>query len=120
MRKTSTKGANSADAAFPTPIAYNKWHETELERWLSDHDIPYPTPADRKDLENLIQSNWETYAVAPYKNWDAAKLNSYLQSKGVETKSAAEENRDAVASARDSRGIFWRELKRRWSGGFAG
>lgn len=32
----------------------------------------------------------------------------------------AEENRDAVASARDSRGIFWRELKRRIFPGFAG
>ena len=39
-------------------LAYNKWHETELERWLSDHDIPYPTPADRKDLENLVKTNW--------------------------------------------------------------
>ncbi|KIV97009.1 hypothetical protein PV10_00818 [Exophiala mesophila] len=42
---------------------YNKWHETELERWLSDHDIPYPTPADRKDLENLVKDNWQTYVV---------------------------------------------------------
>ncbi|KAL1638373.1 proline dehydrogenase [Neofusicoccum ribis] len=32
----------------------------------------------------------------------------------------AEENRDAVASARDSRIIFWRELKRRFLAGFAG
>ncbi|KIX03084.1 uncharacterized protein Z518_06634 [Rhinocladiella mackenziei CBS 650.93] len=44
---------------------YNKWHETELERWLSDHDIPYPTPADRKDLENLVRENWQAKAVDP-------------------------------------------------------
>jgi len=44
---------------------YNKWHETELERWLSDHDIPYPTPADRKDLENLVKSNWESKVHVP-------------------------------------------------------
>ncbi|KPI43679.1 Meiotic sister chromatid recombination protein 1 [Cyphellophora attinorum] len=45
--------------------AYNKWHETELERWLSDHSIPYPTPADRKDLENLVKSNWQSTIVDP-------------------------------------------------------
>lgn len=44
---------------------YNKWHETELERWLSDHDIPYPTPADRKDLENLVKENWQAKVVEP-------------------------------------------------------
>lgn len=46
-------------------LAYNKWHETELERWLSDHDIPYPTPADRKDLEILVKSNWQAKVVDP-------------------------------------------------------
>ena len=28
-------------------------------------DIPYPSPADRKDLENLIKSNWNAYVQAP-------------------------------------------------------
>lgn len=51
--------------AKQTQTAYNKWHETELERWLSDHDVPYPTPADRKDLENLVKSNWQQKVVAP-------------------------------------------------------
>ncbi|RMZ92077.1 hypothetical protein DV736_g662, partial [Chaetothyriales sp. CBS 134916] len=45
--------------------AYNKWHQTELERWLSDHDIPYPTAADRKDLEKLIKDHWQTQVVDP-------------------------------------------------------
>ncbi|KAI0025361.1 hypothetical protein F4780DRAFT_720706 [Xylariomycetidae sp. FL0641] len=78
--------------------AYNKWHETEIERWLSDHDIPYPTPADRKDLENLIQKNWEDYAVAPYKKWDTDQLASYLKLKGIETKGAAESNKDSLVT----------------------
>ncbi|RWA07512.1 hypothetical protein EKO27_g7599 [Xylaria grammica] len=78
--------------------AYNKWHETELERWLSDNDIPYPTPADRKDLENLIQKNWDSYAIAPYKSWNTDKLTGYLKSKGVETKGAAEANKDSLIS----------------------
>ncbi|KAI1179338.1 hypothetical protein F4777DRAFT_471177 [Nemania sp. FL0916] len=78
--------------------AYNKWHETELERWLSDNDIPYPTPADRKDLENLVQKNWDQYAVSPYKNWDSEKLAAYLKLKGAETKGAAEANKDSLLS----------------------
>ncbi|KAA8646165.1 hypothetical protein EYZ11_001550 [Aspergillus tanneri] len=44
---------------------YNKWHETELERWLSDHDIPYPSPADRKDLEDLVKNHWEANVQKP-------------------------------------------------------
>ncbi|RYP46604.1 hypothetical protein DL768_007226 [Monosporascus sp. mg162] len=78
--------------------AYNKWHETELERWLSDNDIPYPTPADRKDLEALVEKNWEQHAVAPYKNWDTNKLQAYLKTKGIETKDAAESSKDSLLS----------------------
>jgi len=78
--------------------AYNKWHETELERWLSDNDIPYPTPADRKDLEALIEKNWEQHAVAPYKNWDTDKLQAYLKTKGIETKDTAESSKDSLLS----------------------
>lgn len=78
--------------------AYNKWHETELERWLSDHDVPYPTPADRKDLEKLVQKNWESHVVTPYNSWDAAQLDSYLKQKGVETKDSAQASRDSLVS----------------------
>jgi hypothetical protein len=80
------------------PAAYNKWHQNELERWLSDHDIPYPTPADRKDLEILIQKNWDTHAVAPYRDWDTEKLTAYLKQKGVETKDTAGANKDTLIS----------------------
>lgn len=76
--------------------AYNKWHETELERWLSDHDVPYPTPADRKELEKLVEKNWDTHVVAPYREWDTEKLTGYLKQKGVETKQATEETRDSL------------------------
>lgn len=77
---------------------YNKWHETELERWLSDHDIPYPTPADRKDLETLVGKNWEDYAVAPYSSWDTADLSAYLQAKGKDTRDDAAATRDNLVS----------------------
>ncbi|EON65395.1 hypothetical protein W97_04633 [Coniosporium apollinis CBS 100218] len=58
---TVALAANNAIASsWFGKAAYNNWHETELERWLSDHDVPYPTPADRKDLENLVKENWNT------------------------------------------------------------
>ncbi|TGO43015.1 hypothetical protein BHYA_0004g01420 [Botrytis hyacinthi] len=77
---------------------YNKWHETELERWLSDNNVPYPTPADRKDLENLVKENWQTKVASPYSDWDTKQLNSYLKQKGVETKETAEANKDGLIS----------------------
>ncbi|KAI9737025.1 MAG: hypothetical protein M1834_000614 [Cirrosporium novae-zelandiae] len=56
---------------------YNKWHETELERWLSDHDIPYPTPADRKDLENLVKSNWDSKVQTPVSQASDQSADTY-------------------------------------------
>lgn len=77
---------------------YNKWHETELERWLSDNNVPYPSPADRKDLENLVKENWQSKVASPYSDWDTKQLNSYLKQKGVETKETAEANKDGLIS----------------------
>lgn len=91
---------SSSTVALFTPVSlssstvYNKWHETELERWLSDHNIPYPTPGDRKDLEGLIEKNWDQYVVSPYKSWDTADLSAFLQEKGKETKAEAEATKD--------------------------
>lgn len=75
---------------------YNKWHETELERWLSDHNVPYPKAADRKDLENLVKDNWQTKVASPYYDWDTTQLQSYLAEKGVEAKDAAASNKDGL------------------------
>ncbi|KIN01782.1 hypothetical protein OIDMADRAFT_41019 [Oidiodendron maius Zn] len=75
---------------------YNKWHETELERWLSDYNIPYSKPADRKDLENLVKKNWQSKVVAPYSDWDPAQLTSFLRQKGIETKSTAASNKQTL------------------------
>jgi len=78
--------------------AYNKWHETELERWLSDHSIPYPTPADRKDLENLVKENWNSKVTTPYNEWEAPQLSAYLKSKGHEVKKGTEANKNSLIS----------------------
>lgn len=85
-------------SSWLSKAAYNKWHETELERWLSDNNIPYPTPADRKELEKLVQANWDTHVVTPYRDWDANRLTEYLKRKGVETKESAENARDSLIS----------------------
>jgi len=75
--------------------AYNSWHETELERWLSDNNIQYPTPADRRDLEKLVQDNWNDVAIQPYNKWSTSDLTSYLKNKGIEAK-------DGTAATKDS------------------
>ena len=79
-------------------IAYNKWHETELERWLGDHNVPYPAPADRKDLENLVKSNWQSKTSTPYTDWEPSQLQSYLKSKGQDVKKGTEANKDSLVS----------------------
>ncbi|KAL8665093.1 MAG: hypothetical protein Q9202_002493 [Teloschistes flavicans] len=81
-----------------TKAAYNKWHETELERWLSDHNVPYPSPADRKDLENLVKSNWQSKIATPYQDWDAAQLQSYVKSKGADVKKGTDSNKQGLVS----------------------
>jgi len=75
---------------------YNKWHETELERWLSDHNVPYPKAADRKDLEGLVKDNWQSKVATPYTDWDTKQLQSYLSTKGVETKDSASASKDSL------------------------
>lgn len=77
-------------------LVYNNWHETELERWLSDHNVPYPTPADRKDLENLVKSNWRSKTSSPYSDWEPSQLQSYLKSKGHEIKKGTESNKESL------------------------
>ena len=81
-----------ADIADIPDLAYNKWHETELERWLSDHSVPYPTPADRKDLENLVKSNWQAAVESPYVNWDTGRLQKQLEAQGLEIKRSTSKN----------------------------
>ncbi|KAJ6445516.1 stress response protein (Ish1) [Purpureocillium lavendulum] len=88
-----------ASSWFPGSKAiYNKWHETELERWLSDHEIPYPTPADRKDLESLVEKNWNDLIIEPYNKWDTARLSSYLKAKGKDARADADEAKDSLVS----------------------
>ncbi|KAL8823705.1 MAG: hypothetical protein Q9191_005622 [Dirinaria sp. TL-2023a] len=90
--------ASSWWSGFAGKAAYNKWHETELERWLGDHNIPYPTPADRADLENLVKKNWQDKVATPYNDWEPAQLQSYLKSKGQEAKKGTESNKNSLVA----------------------
>jgi len=67
-----------------------------LERWLSDNNVPYPSPADRKDLENLVKTNWQSKVSTPYNDWDTKQINAFLKQKGVETKDTANANKDSL------------------------
>ncbi|RKF73688.1 Stress response protein ish1 [Golovinomyces cichoracearum] len=77
---------------------YNNWHETELERWLSDNDIPYPSPADRKDLEKIVSENWQSKVAQPYSDWNVDQLKSYLKERGIQAQDDAAENKDSLVS----------------------
>lgn len=86
--------------------AYNKWHETELERWLSDHDVPFPTAADRKDLVDLVKDHWEDKVATPYNSWDANQLQSYISSQGQQVKKGTEQNTESLLAQVKS---YWHE-----------
>lgn len=96
--------AQQAVASWLGNEIYNKWHQNDLERWLDDHDIPFPQPADRKDLENLVKNNWNRYVITPYEEWDTKQMNDYLRQKGVEIQEKNTENREWLQS----------ELKKKW------
>ncbi|KAJ3493083.1 hypothetical protein NLG97_g4962 [Lecanicillium saksenae] len=82
---------------FPGQRAvYNKWHETELERWLTDHGIPHPKAADRKDIEDLVEKNWKDYVVEPYRRWTPSELSDFLVSRGKEAKASADETAESL------------------------
>lgn len=91
-----------AASSWWSKAIYNKWHETELERWLSDHDIPYPSPADRRDLENLVKTNWDSRVQKPlghaaeqfsdevhhakewvFDTWSDSQLKAFLDRHGI-------------------------------------
>ncbi|KAL4780230.1 hypothetical protein BJX76DRAFT_54171 [Aspergillus varians] len=97
----ATADAVGASNWFSKAI-YNKWHETELERWLSDHDIPYPSPADRKDLESAVKTNWDLKVQKPlgqlsdhagdrwentkewiFDTWTDSQLKAFLDRHGI-------------------------------------
>ena len=63
---------------------YDTWHKTDLEKWLDDHDIPYPSPADRKDLADLVEKNWDKVSAVVFETWEDDRLRSWLVARGVE------------------------------------
>jgi hypothetical protein len=71
---------------------YDKWHESELERWLSDNNIPHPSPSDRKNLQSTVKANWNDKVVSPYTSWDAQSLTNYLSLKGQQAKAGTEQD----------------------------
>lgn len=75
---------------------------------MSDHNVPYPTPADRKDLENLVKDNWQSKVASPYNDWDTTQLTSYLKQKGVDSKDAAAANKDGLVNQVKS---YWYEAE---------
>jgi hypothetical protein len=86
----------TANSWFGSAV-YDKWHETELERWLSDHGIPHPSPSDRKNLQSTVKANWNDKTVSPYTSWDAPTLQKYLSLKGQQAKKGTEKDAKSLA-----------------------
>jgi len=97
----------SANSWFGSTV-YDKWHETELERWLSDHGIPHPSPSDRKNLQSTVKANWNDKTVSPYTSWDAPTLQKYLSLKGQQAKKGTE--KDARSLAEQVK-LYWTETE---------
>ena len=87
---------------------YDRWHETELERWLSDHSIPHPSPSDRKNLQKTVADNWNDKIVNPYTSWDAKSLSNYLTARGQQAKKGTE--KDAKSLAEQVK-VYWTETE---------
>jgi len=88
---------------------YNKWHQTELERWLQDHNIPYPAAADRRDLQNLVQQHWNDFTTMDFfQNWSDNRLSNFLKAKA-----GYEPNQDTL----DREGLV-QKLQGLWSDGW--
>ena len=58
--------------------------------------MPYPTPADRKDLSDLVSKNWENTVARPYSSWGNNQLSNYLTSTGKEVKKGTEKNTESL------------------------
>ena len=43
-----------------------------------------------------MKSNWQSKIATPYHDWDAPQLQSYLKSKGADTKKATGSNKDSL------------------------
>ncbi|EMD61095.1 hypothetical protein COCSADRAFT_174416 [Bipolaris sorokiniana ND90Pr] len=97
----------SANSWFGSAV-YDKWHETELERWLSDHGIPHPSPSDRKSLQSTVKANWNDKTVSPYTSWDAPTLQKYLGLKGQQAKKGTE--KDAKSLVEQVK-LYWTETE---------
>ena len=97
----------TANSWFGSAV-YDKWHETELERWLSDHGIPHPSPSDRKNLQNTVKANWNDKIVQPYYTWDAQSLSNYLTLKGQQVKKGTEKD---VKSLAEQVKVYWTETE---------
>ncbi|EMD89329.1 hypothetical protein COCC4DRAFT_60790 [Bipolaris maydis ATCC 48331] len=97
----------SANSWFGSAV-YDKWHETELERWLSDHGIPHPSPSDRKSLQSTVKANWNDKTVSPYTSWDAPTLQKYLSLKGQQAKKGTE--KDAKSLVEQVK-LYWTETE---------
>ncbi|ORY80024.1 hypothetical protein BCR37DRAFT_381477 [Protomyces lactucae-debilis] len=95
----SALAALSATSAFqwPTERIYNNWHETKLERWLKDHNIPYPAASDRKALSDTVEKHWDAI-TPPYEQWTESQLRAWLVESGSNAADLAANTKDDLVN----------------------
>lgn len=91
-----------------TAVVYNKWGETELDRWLSDHDIPHQSKAEKAELAKLVESNWHSKVVSPYSDWDTTQLSAYLSERGQQAAATAGATKESLV---DKVKAYWYETE---------
>ena len=88
----SDKGDPNYSSRANCVSVYNAWHKTELEKWLDDHDIPYPAAADRKDLADAVAKNWDKVSATAYETWDDNRLRTWLEQRAIEFDATAKKD----------------------------
>lgn len=80
---------------WPTEAIYNKWHETKLEKWLKDHNIPYPAASDRQSLYDTVEKHWNKI-TPPYEQWSEKQLRAWLVESGSQASDIAATKKDEL------------------------
>ncbi|KAH8112080.1 hypothetical protein DFH11DRAFT_1706901 [Phellopilus nigrolimitatus] len=80
---------------------YSSWDTSQLQTWLSEHNIKPPAGYSQKELQELVESNWasasswsqDQYARAQqvfsdskdtaFDTWDESRLRDFLLKQGV-------------------------------------
>jgi len=77
-------------AALVNP--FENWHQSDLQRWLSDHSIPYSGDSDKNTLTSLVREKWNKL----YESVGDSDLIDQLSSIGLSKSDSREGMLDSI------------------------